>query len=61
MTGIDVVKQDIARYITERDGIIDCDPYSICVTSGATTAIDVSFAYRKNTCSSKFYKYTEEI
>jgi len=42
VTGLDTVKTDIARYITERDGSVLCDPKSICLTSGATDGIDVN-------------------
>ena len=43
VTGLDVVKNDIATYITERDGMITCDPKNICLTSGATDGIDVNY------------------
>lgn len=40
--GIEMIRQDIARYIERRDGGITCDPDNIYLSTGASDAIVVS-------------------
>ena len=39
--GVEVIRRDIAAYITERDGGIACDPDDVFLSTGASDGIKV--------------------
>jgi aspartate/methionine/tyrosine aminotransferase len=42
--GIEVIRRDVADYITKRDGV-ECDYENIILCAGATDGIELSYIY----------------
>lgn len=58
ITGIEVAKYDIAKYITHRDGVTPCNPQNICIFAGAVDAIDVLLSTNWIYCGSNKHFYS---
>ena len=46
-TGLEVVKNDIADFVSKRDGGIPCNPDDIFLTTGASAGIKVEELFKK--------------